>query len=93
MERASPFARVETQDLLCHYTMEQVCAFLEANGHDAHLFEEYRVDGTSLLNMGDEDLKVTASSTFWLAVMCFELGRSLYTGARPRCHRHVLGSS
>jgi hypothetical protein len=36
----------------------QVCAFLEANGHDPALFEEYAVDGVALLGLADADLRV-----------------------------------
>ena len=35
----------------------QVCAFLEANGHDASTFEDYRVDGVALHRLTDDDLR------------------------------------
>ena len=35
----------------------QVCAFLEANGHDSALFEEYKVDGAALMAMTDADVR------------------------------------
>ena len=34
-----------------------MCAFLEANGHDCALFEEYKVDGAALMAMTDADVR------------------------------------